>query len=66
MREILIVRTVSIGADLLRRNPDGTWPERPDLIETGDLVLDSIGFRAPVAALYRTTRLAQSATTVSG
>jgi Uma2 family endonuclease len=57
--EILIVRSVTIGADLLRRNPDGTWPERPETIEEGDVVLDSIGFRAPIAALYRTTRLAR-------
>jgi Uma2 family endonuclease len=58
--EILVVRTVTIGAELLRRNPDGTWPERPETIEEGDLVLDSIDFRAPVAALYRTTRLARA------
>ena len=59
VRDILIVRSATIGADLLRRNPDGTWPERPEAIEEGDLVLDSIGFRAPIAALYRTTRLAR-------
>ena len=60
VREILIVRTVTIGAELLRRNPDGTWPERPLLIEQGDLKLDSIGFSAPLTALYRTTRLARA------
>jgi Uma2 family endonuclease len=46
VQEILVLRTVSIGADLLRRKPDGTWPERPLSIETGELVLESIGFRA--------------------
>jgi len=59
VREILIVRSVTIGADLLCRNPDGTWSERPETIEEGDLVLDGIRFRAPIAALYRTTRLAR-------
>ena len=60
VREILIVRTVTIGAELLRRNPDGTWPERPLAIEQGELALDSIGFSAPLTALYRTTRLARA------
>ncbi len=60
VQEILIVRTVTIGAELLRRNPDGTWPERPLAIEQGDLSLDSIGFSAPLTALYRTTRLART------
>jgi Uma2 family endonuclease len=60
VQEILIVRTAGIGAELLRRNPDGTWPERPLAIEQGELALDSIGFRAPLTALYRTTRLARA------
>lgn len=58
VREIVILRTVSIGADLLRRRADGSWPRTPEPIEVGDLVLESIGFRAPLIALYRTTRLA--------
>ena len=60
VQEILIVRTAAIGAELLRRNPDGTWPERPLAIEQGELTLDSIDFRAPLTALYRTTRLARA------
>ena len=60
MQEILIIRTVTIGADLLRRNRDGTWPERPLAIEQGNLTLDSIGFSAPLTALYRTSRLARA------
>ncbi|MFZ0507321.1 MAG: Uma2 family endonuclease [Methylocella sp.] len=58
VREIVVLRTVSIGADLLRRRADGSWPRTPEAIEVGDLVLESIGFRAPLIALYRTTRLA--------
>jgi len=60
VQEILIVRTATVGAELLRRNPDGTWPERPLAIEQGELALDSIGLRVPLTALYRTTRLARA------
>ncbi|MGH6936513.1 MAG: Uma2 family endonuclease [Methylocella sp.] len=59
VREIVVPRTVSIGADLLRRRPDGSWPTTPEAIEAGDLTLESIGFKAPLTALYRTTRLAR-------
>jgi Uma2 family endonuclease len=59
VKEILVLHTAAIGADLLRRNPDGTWPERPITLGPGeDLVLDSIGFRAPLTTAYATTRLA--------
>lgn len=58
VQEILVLRSAAVGAELLRRNPDGTWPERPQTITEGDLVLDSVGFREPLAALYQKTRLA--------
>jgi Uma2 family endonuclease len=58
VQEILVLHTVAIGAELLRRQPDGAWPKEPELIETGILALDAIGFRVPLAELYRTTRLA--------
>ncbi len=64
VREILVLRTVAIAADLLRRAADGTWPSEPQaVVAGGDLVLDSIGLRVPLAALYRTTRLARPAQT---
>jgi Uma2 family endonuclease len=57
--EVLVVNSTRIEAELLRRNPDGTWPEVPTLIGPGDaLNLDSIDFTVPLAALYRTTTLA--------
>ncbi len=59
VREILVVQTDAIGAELLRRLPDGNWPQRPLSITDGDLALESIGFSVPLAALYRTTRLAR-------
>jgi Uma2 family endonuclease len=58
VREILVLRAATIGADLLRRDPDGNWPEQPITVQDGDLELASIGFRSPLSALYRTTRLA--------
>ncbi|MGH7104466.1 MAG: Uma2 family endonuclease [Acetobacteraceae bacterium] len=58
VNEILIVRTASIGAELLRRKADGSWPKQPARIDAGgELILESIGFRAPLTAIYRTTRL---------
>ena len=58
--EILILRTTAVGADLLRRGPDGTWPREPDIIAENGLVLESIGLRTPLAGLYRSTRLRRS------
>ena len=59
VQEILVLHTVRIAAEVLRRRADGSWPEEPELVETGDLTLGSIGFAVPLAALYRTTRLAR-------
>jgi Uma2 family endonuclease len=59
VQEILVLKTVAIGAELLRRLPDGSWPAEPAIVTAGELALDSIGFRVELAALYRTTRLAR-------
>jgi Uma2 family endonuclease len=58
VREILVLHSVMIAADILRRLPDGSWPQEPEHIETGDLTLHSIGFQVALSDLYRTTRLA--------
>jgi Uma2 family endonuclease len=58
VQEILVLKTASIGVELLRRNQDGSWPNQPLSITTGDLTLESIDFHIPLAAAYRTTRLA--------
>lgn len=60
VQEILVVSSTEIGAELLRRGADGAWPPRPDSVREGELVLESIGFRCPIADLYRTTRLRRS------
>ena len=61
VQEIIVLRTVSIGADLLRRGKDGGWPREPDHITEGELVLESIGMRTGLVDLYRGTRLRRPA-----
>jgi Uma2 family endonuclease len=57
--EIVVLRSTSIAAEFLRRRPDGTWPQQPEIIaEQGELGLDSIGFVASLRDAYRTTGLA--------
>jgi Uma2 family endonuclease len=58
LQEILIIRTASVGVDLMRRGDDGKWPDRPVAITTGGLTLSSIDLSLPVAALYRSTGMA--------
>lgn len=58
LHEILIVSSTAVRAELLRRGVDGSWPASATVIEDGDLVLESIGYAVPLAAIYRTTRLA--------
>lgn len=56
--EIVSVWSVAVKAEILRRLPDGAWPERPEAVgEDGAVRLHSLGFEAPLRALYRTTAL---------
>jgi Uma2 family endonuclease len=59
VKEILVIDSVRIRAHLLRRDPQGNWPERALVIEDGILELTSIDFRVPLAAIYSRTRLAR-------
>lgn len=53
--EIALLRSSAVAAEVLRRRPDGTWPEQADMIGAeGELRLDWIGFAAPLRAAYRT------------
>jgi Uma2 family endonuclease len=56
VQEILVLRADRIGAELLRRSPQGEWPARPVAV-TGELMLESIGLRTNLTELYRGTRL---------
>jgi Uma2 family endonuclease len=57
VKEIVVFQSLSIGAKLLRRQPDGGWPREPEAVEAGGLTLESIGVSFPLAAAYRATRL---------
>ncbi len=55
VRDILVLHTAEMRADLLHREEDGTWPDNPLPLRRGDdVTLDGIGFIAPLAAFYRT------------
>jgi Uma2 family endonuclease len=59
VREILLVRSTHIAAELIRREPDGGWPANPSPIGEEDrLILESIGFDCPLWAIYEGTRFA--------
>jgi Uma2 family endonuclease len=51
LREVLVLRSTSVGAEVLRRAPDGTWPDRPLTVTEGVLELESIGFQVELATL---------------
>ena len=57
--EILVLHTTAIRAELLRRRPDGSWPERPAEHAGGGIMLESIGLGLSLAAFWRTTHLGQ-------
>ncbi len=58
VREILVLHADRIAAELLRRAPDGEWPDEPAKIADGAVELESIGFRLVLAELYARTGLA--------
>lgn len=57
LQEILVLHADRIAAELLRRTPEGTWPEEPQQISKGFLELASIGFAVELATLYERTGL---------
>jgi Uma2 family endonuclease len=60
VREIVLVRSTSIGAEILRREPDGSWPASPaEIGKDAVLALASLDFSCPLAALYEGTYLAR-------
>jgi len=59
--EILLLGSLAVSAELLRRDPDGSWPEEPLPIGARDqVVLHSVEFSAPLVYFYRTTNLISS------
>jgi len=61
VREILLVRSTHIAAELIRREPDGSWPANSQPIAAeAPLVLESLDFSCPLAAIYEGTRFVAS------
>lgn len=58
-QEILIVQSTHIGAELLRRQTDGSWPAEPETVGAGGtLTLAAIGLSLVLDRLYAKTHLA--------
>ncbi len=58
LREILVLHSTEIRADLLRRGEDGSWPAEATTIRGGEgLHLDSIDLTLSLTDVYRRTRL---------
>jgi Uma2 family endonuclease len=61
LREILLVRSTEIAAELLRRQADGGWPAQPQMIgPTEAIALDSIGFGCALEEIYLETPLVRT------
>lgn len=59
LQEILVVSSTRMSVELLRRQPDNSWPAEPETISDGDtLDLASIGLTLPLPAVYAKTHLA--------
>lgn len=57
--EILLLSSLWMSGELLRRNPDGGWPATPLLLDAESVLrLDAIGFEAPIHQCYATSSLA--------
>jgi len=58
VQEILVLGSLEISAELLRRGPDGLWPERGLQLHSGDAVqLNSIAATFRLVEFYATTRV---------
>jgi hypothetical protein len=59
LREIAVVHSTRVKAELLRRSASGAWPTEPEQIDADDtLRLESIAFACPLRAAYARTHLA--------
>jgi Uma2 family endonuclease len=58
VQEIAVVHSTRVLVELLRRGPDGHWPEQPEETGPGTLRFASIGLAGPLADVYAQTHLA--------
>ena len=58
-REIAVVHSTRVLTEVLRRSPDGTWPQETEKVgREGALRLHSIGFACSMPDIYARTHLA--------
>ncbi len=58
VREILVVRSTEIAAEILRRGADDGWPNAPEVVGPGgSLRLDSVGLTCAIEDFYDGTHL---------
>ena len=57
VREILVLKTAAIEAEVLRRDCDGSWPREPERVAASELALKSIGLHGTLGEIYRSTWL---------
>ncbi len=55
MQDILVLASEERQAEILSRQPNGSWPIEPVVVETGTLSISGIGFTAPLDASYINT-----------
>ena len=61
VREIVVVHSTRVFAELLRRDADGNWPAEPARDRAGwALRLDSVAFACPLSNVYVQTHLARA------
>jgi Uma2 family endonuclease len=61
VREIVVVHSTRVMAEVLRRGADGNWPAEPEEIgPDGTLRLESIAFACPLPDVYAQTHLAKA------
>ncbi len=53
LREVVVISSVRVAAEISARAADGSWPADPTPVEpAGDLVIETLGFRFPLRGLY--------------
>jgi Uma2 family endonuclease len=61
VQEVMVLRSATISADLLRRRADGTWPDEPaEVGKDGTLHLECIGLSCALTELYIGTYLVRN------
>jgi Uma2 family endonuclease len=60
VKEIVVLASTRIEADVLKRDADGNWPANPTRVgPDGILALDCIGFAAPLRDVYTGTYIVE-------